>query len=549
MNAKVVIAALVQKFGSEVKAPNKAEMDMISHISSLLQSDMEIVADVRTLGFAAGDGDEWDESMELGDEPDECEASSSQQSKASSEGSGLDPRWSPSPKKKKRISGDMLSEGDWTKYKSDAYHYWTVDPKTGEQRDKRLSGKTVMNQYSRIKSMNLLYNYEKKLNKPSLHSINMAVLDVFKEKEAEGAVIHDRTLRIWAMSAKRELDPDNTIAFKASPSWVYRFKKRNNITDRAITHRVSRNWKEKETNLEALSDEFVEQLRGLIVSGHYTPTGVMNADQSRFDKELHGHRSLRTKGTKIVRAVVGSVAATTHSYMIMPVISMDGEIMRPMYVLVSESNGRFPENKPSDPANIKSYAGRTANMSKEDLKTWYKDVFWPSLPGDRNKVLLILDSWAANRDSALSDSFVPEGVNFQKRLVPGGCTGKIQPLDVHFFRQYKSFVRYITDTVIMETTAKVWHRDQFLALQSFTVYQFSAPRFKNLIRYAFYKAGYLDEEPGMWVSPHDFCFDSIENDECSKESCNQLAFVKCAHCENTFCSDHALFIDLHIDCL
>ena len=67
-----------------------------------------------------------------------------------------------------------------------------------------------------------------------------------------------------------------------------------------------------------------------------------------------------------------------------------------------------------------------------------------------------------------------------------------------FFPKYKFFIRYIRDALIIESEEKFWHRDRFFALQSF-VDQFNAPRFKNVIRYAFYKAGYVNESPGQCV--------------------------------------------------
>ena len=229
---------------------------------------------------------------------------------------------------------------------------------------------------------------------------------------------------------------------------------------------------------------------------------------------------------------------------------MDGEILRPMYVLVgSEKDTLFPTNKPDDPPNIRSFPGTTANMSKSDLRQFHTEAMWPSMPADRSKVLLLVDAWKPNEDDALSDQCKPDDVQLIKGLIPARCTGMIQPLDVHFFRMYKSFVRYVsvTDTVINETEINLWHRDRFLALQSFVPYQFSAPRFRNMIRYAFYKAGYTDEEPGSWVSPHDYCFNDISvGEECFV--CGDLAFVKCAHCGANVCIQHSFCSQLHINC-
>lgn len=52
-------------------------------------------------------------------------------------------------------------------------------------------------------------------------------------------------------------------------------------------------------------------------------------------------------------------------------ISMDGILHSPMYMLVSESSEKFPANKHQDPPNIISFSSKTANMNKDDLKKFY----------------------------------------------------------------------------------------------------------------------------------------------------------------------------------
>jgi len=76
----------------------------------------------------------------------------------------------------------------------------------------------------------------------------------------------------------------------------------------------------------------------------------------------------------------------------------------------------------------------------------------------------------------------------------------------------------------------IWHRDNFIRIQSFTHFQFTAPRFRNLIRYAFYKAGYLSECPPKCETPINYCFKELGN-YCSKEGCKGITFVRCADCE------------------
>lgn len=540
MEAGAIVHALYEKYGFVNRRMNRYEDSLYKQIVEILEDKMEIIEEVRTLGFA-GDSDESDDGDYGDDVFDEEMPSTSQGSQTHQESptpvASSGEEYQPSPKKQKHILDDD--------YKEAAYMFWTHNENPEKKRRKFSS---VKSQYRLIQSKNILFEYEKKRQKPSYKKLNAAVHDKFKEMVERCAIIHDRTLRFWALQISKELDPDNTLQFKASRHWLSNFKKRNNIVSRSITHRVSKTWKSKEAELNHLSTTFITSMKELMLLEDLNPRQVLNADQSRFDKELHAYRTHRTKGTVVVRGAFGSVSATTHSYMIMPVISMDGEILRPMYVLVSESSGQFPGNKQKDPDNIVSHPGKTANMNKSDLKEFYS-VFWNSLPADRDKVLLLLDSWSANKDDNVSNELCPNHITLFKRLIPGGCTGFIQPLDVYFFRPYKSFIRFITDTVIASSEINLWHRDNILRMQSFTLFQFSASRFRNMIRFAFYKSGYLDEEPEPWISPLDYCFDSNIRDECYKTSCENISFVKCAHCEQSICLSHAFIDDLHIDCI
>lgn len=110
---------------------------------------------------------------------------------------------------------------------------------------------------------------------------------------------------------------------------------------RAIIHRVIKNWRAKEAEISQLADDFITSVKRLILDEDLQPKIVFTAEQNRFEKRLHSDRILRLKGVEIVRASVASVNATTHSHMIMSVVSMEGELLGPMYVLVSDPTGKF----------------------------------------------------------------------------------------------------------------------------------------------------------------------------------------------------------------
>lgn len=253
-------------------------------------------------------------------------------------------------------------------------------------------------------------------------------------------------------------------------------------------------------------------------------------------------------GQQGIEMLIGSAMATSHCYMIYPAITMAGQLLSPMYVLVSEARGQFPQ-KHSDPPNIKSYASKTANMNKADLKTFYQEVFWPSVNEHINtrKILLLVDSWSPHKDEELFNSVKPPGIQCEKKIIPANATNLIQPLDIYFFRPYKNFVKFFTDSVIDEEEFDIWSRANFLKLQSFTLYTFQSERFKNMILYAFYKSGYRVQKPDKCETPIEFCFKNVAL-ECEQDNCEALGFIRCAYCVKTLCLKHTIGDELHIEC-
>ncbi|KAJ4441474.1 hypothetical protein ANN_11329 [Periplaneta americana] len=85
----------------------------------------------------------------------------------------------------------------------------------------------------------------------------------------------------------------------------------------------------------------------------------------------------------------GPISARTHSYMIMPVITM-AEIHLPhMNVLVSEATGKFPANMTLNLPNTKAYLAKPANIFKQDRQVFLKDVLWLDLAGSKYVLLLV----------------------------------------------------------------------------------------------------------------------------------------------------------------
>jgi len=64
--------------------------------------------------------------------------------------------------------------------------------------------------------------------------------------------------------------------------------------------------------IQQKATQFVNEVKDFIQEHKLSPDQIMNADQSRFDKELRAGRTLSFKGNKTIFGVMGSVVGTTH---------------------------------------------------------------------------------------------------------------------------------------------------------------------------------------------------------------------------------------------
>lgn len=135
-------------------------------------------------------------------------------------------------------------------------------------------------------------------------------------------------------------------------------------------------------------------------------------------------------------------------------------------------------------------------MTNDDLEIYLRLLVEDLIARGKKKALLVLDSWGSFKNKNIFEKIQGEyegRIFLDKEIIPAGCTKYCQPFDVFYFRPYKEFLRKITDS--LEMSEKIWQRDNIFKLQAVAHYQFSAPQFRNMIRYAWFKSGYLKERP------------------------------------------------------
>ena len=128
--------------------------------------------------------------------------------------------------------------------------------------------------------------------------------------------------------------------------------------------------------------------------------------------------------------------------------------------------------------------------------------------------------------------------------IPEKTTGTTQPLDVYYFRQWKSVVRRFYDHLMLEDIAiSSSDRDNILKMQSLIHNQFSHAQFRSMGHFAWYMAGLRPDSPGKFKNAAEILFPpGVIN--CSHANCDKSFFIRCSHCDASLCFTH-FFLSFH----
>ncbi|XP_025160400.1 uncharacterized protein LOC112589848 [Harpegnathos saltator] len=312
-------------------------------------------------------------------------------------------------------------------------------------------------------------------------------------------------------------------------------KKSHRIVSRKVTKFVTRRTLEDSVDLQKTTDDFLKAVKPLIEQ--FGSENIYNSDQSGFQLEIHSGRSLSNEGEKKTERVVQSISSTTHSYTIQPIISCDGKLLSPLFIVLKEIHGRFGprvEENLFKPINVIAKTSKSGKMTSDHFKMWLEEAYFPNIGS--NSVLLI-DSWTGHCPNIISD-LTPSGKRITTMIIPKGTTGKIQPLDVYGFRIWKNFAKRFSDIVLLlESDINLHERNNIIKLQSLIHNQLSSPRYHNLFKYSWFKSGYTDERLEEFKNPVQFSFDETST-TCDIEDCNNIAVIRCSWCKKSLCLKH-----------
>ena len=223
-------------------------------------------------------------------------------------------------------------------------------------------------------------------------------------------------------------------------------------------------------------------------------------------------------------------------------ITASGRVLGPVYLCLQEPTGRIgplAERNLPDTPNVLLTCSKSGKLTTSLVEYYLDKGLVPIVKSNSKNMGFVVDHWSGQVDTHLYNSRfgVNDVPNCEVLTVPKNCTSECQPLDVVFFRQYKYFLKRITEFAQLhpqgDDTSPIHQRNNIAILQSVLDYQMSATMFQPLIRYCWYKAGICNEkEPFLNVKQA--CF-SFGQKQCELLDCNIAAFVQCARCRKCIC--------------
>ncbi|CAF3971662.1 unnamed protein product [Rotaria sp. Silwood1] len=355
------------------------------------------------------------------------------------------------------------------------------------------------------------------------------------EKEA----LHDIDLQLFAIQKARDLGWDT---FKASESFITRFKKENRISSRKYNKLLTRDTSKGKICILNDAQNWIESKRSLIST--FTPHEILNSDHCSFQQEYVSPRTLSFTGERTTEVAVKKRHNITHSYTVQPISSAAGHLLNKFLLILHEKQNKFGTRVQKDlivPPNVVVRASTSGKSNDENDRIFLKEILAPVVG---TKFLVFLDCWKTQTGLDKFRSVFPNQKS-QLLIFPEGSTGHIQPQDLSLFRSWKFIDKKIEHyTHINRTEINMSDRQYFINMQSVIHNQLSAPSFKNLIKSGFINAGIIDETIEELEKPKDICFKFYDL-YCSMNNCENRTLLICAWCKKHFCHYH-LIEKIHI---
>ena len=225
---------------------------------------------------------------------------------------------------------------------------------------------------------------------------------------------------------------------------VRRFLKSNDIVMRTTTHTSQEDPRLKVDTATA----FLSTTIPLLCQRNRSKKFIINMDQTPYNPSDSPSKTLSQVGSKTVAAKTMKTGLGRITVCL--AVAADGTKLTPLIVFRGKPGGRIEREFKDFPATAKYIVQENAWTDERVMLYWVENVLRPYVEDCPAGIVpyLLLDKYKCHYQGSISKKVEDCGVEWD--IIPGGCTGLIQPIDVGIGKPFKNRMRYRWEEWMME---------------------------------------------------------------------------------------------------
>jgi hypothetical protein len=221
--------------------------------------------------------------------------------------------------------------------------------------------------------------------------------------------------------------------FKASNGWLCKWMLRHGMSTRQKTTVAQKLPEDLEDKVLGFQ-RYVIRMRKI---REYTLGQIGNMDETAVYYDMAGSHTLHTKGSRTV--LVKTTGHEKDKLTVALAAMADGKKLPPLVIL----KGVRPPKSEDIPSGIRVFMTSNGWINEQACKFWISKIWKQSSEGRK---LLVWDSFRAHKTPQVKNLVsCKEGGNSDVAMIPGGCTGILQPADLSWNKPFKSRICELWD--------------------------------------------------------------------------------------------------------
>ena len=278
--------------------------------------------------------------------------------------------------------------------------------------------------------------------KSILDKIAEDLLKYIFELREQGMAVSITTVMLKACHLSRVFKDKTRTAQYAS---ARRFVQKHGYVHRLGTNESQRSPSETANDAK----DFMQYIRPVVVQNNRHHDYILNMDQTPIPFTFNAKRTLEMVGARTIH--VRKSTNDTKRATCALTVTASGKLLTPFLIFKGKPNGRIVQKEfPSYPKENLYACQENAWMDESATLVWVEKILKPYVLKAPDGVvpILFLDSYRCHMMKSVVNAIQDCGVEVQH--IPGGCTGLCQPVDVGINKPYKSRIKQLWESWMIQ---------------------------------------------------------------------------------------------------